>query len=418
MKSTAPIEETRKMGNKSIIRRLLVVLAIIVLYRIGASIPAPGVGQDLGTLAPDAGGALNLFNLFSGGPLTSASLFALGVTPFITAAIAMQLLESVIPGIKEAKRQGKAGADRVNAITRIFGVTLAVIQSVSTAYTLHNRGTLFPEFDFFHVALFSLSVTAGFLLLLWMAELITRHGIGSGVTILLLVSILSSVWDTSRGVIVTEGVKVFFVTLAVILAVSLIVVIASRAERRIPIIRASRFSADTQHLSYLPFKLLHAGVAPIIFATSVLSVLTSALAFTPLNGIVEGLNDPASWIYIVTLGVLVVAFARLYERTSADPLEMANDLMRDSSFIPGVRPGWSTARLVENTSLRLALVACIVLVPVALMHSIGLKWFSIEFLPIAGTSLLIVNTAILDAVRQGTSIRSLYSYEELDKVKA
>lgn len=409
------------IGNQSLIRRILVVVVVLAVYRIGCAIPAPGVGRDLIALEP-SNASLNLFTLFAGGPLTQASIFALGVTPFVTASIAMQLLESIVPSIKEAKRSGKAGQERVNRITRLIGLVLAVAQSVAAAFTLNNLTNaagfplgLFPEMSVPLVALFVLSSVTGFLVLLWLAELVTRHGIGNGVTVLLLASVLSTVWSATDNLSLTKGLAFLAVVLAVLLVLAVLVVIGTVAERRLPTVQATRFSLDTQHLSYLPFRVLHAGVAPIIFAVSIITVAAFALSKTPLDSWGDALNDYSSWAYMATTAVLVVAFARLYERTSADPVDMANDLVRDSRFIPGVRPGWPTARLVENTSLRLAAFACLLLVPVAVMQSVGLRFFEINALPLAGTSLLIVVTASLDIVRQAKSARSLYAYEDVTR---
>lgn len=404
---------TSRAGKLSILKRILVVIAVIVIYRLGASVVIPGAGGNLESLSPEAGGTLNLFNLFSGGPLTSASLFALGVTPFITSAIAMQLLESVVPAIKETKKQGKAGTTRINSLTRIIAVVLGAIQSWTIISTLQGKGIIAPGTSPVLLVAAFISLVVGFLVLLWLAEIITQYGIGNGVTVLLVVSILSSVWDVSNGVIMTQGVKTFFLTVVVLVVLTIILVCVSRAERRLPIIHASRHASSTQHLSYLPFKLIHGGVAPVIFATSLLGGLVGALALTPLAEFAEPLKDRAGVAYIIITALLIVGFVRLYERTSADPVEMANELMKNSSFIPGVRPGWSTAAVVENTSLRLAAVSCLVLVPVALMDSFALRWFDIPFFPLAGMSLMILVTAILDIIRQAKSISTLYNYEEL-----
>lgn len=397
------------------LRRVLVLIGVIALYRVGASVPAPGVSHDLAALDSAQGNQINLFNLFSGGPLTQVSLFALGVTPFITASIAMQLLESIIPSLKEAKRQGSAGSKRINSITRVVAVVLGIVQAASSAYSLNSRG-LFPDVGMVKVLVFVLSSTAGFLVLLWLAELITRHGIGSGVTVLLLVSILSRVWETSDAFLRVNGAVTFLIVIVSTIALLAILTVVNRAERRVPIVHASA-TADSKvgHLSYLPFKVLHAGVAPIIFASSLVSLAASLADAMGWTSIYRALSNPSSVVYMTATALLVIAFARLYERTSADPVDMANDLMRDSNFIPGIRPGWSTAHFVEDVSLRLAAIACVVIVPMSLMHSLSQAWFALTFLPLAGTSLLIVNSAILDTLRQGESVRSLYSYEEIGR---
>lgn len=408
------VSKTRNVGLKTMLKRILIVLTVILVYRIGVSIPVPLNSIDFTSMADNNSNTLNLFNLFSGGPLTSVSLFALGVTPFITSAIVMQLLESIIPAIKETKRDGKAGAKKVNALTRGIGLFLAVTQSFVSLTMLQNRGVLPESLTFTETALFVLALVTGFLILLWLGEVITKYGIGNGVTILLVVSILSSVWSVSKGFIVTNGVKMFLLTSLALLIITVILIIVTRAERRIPIVHASKYASNTKHLSYLPFKLIHGGVAPIIFASSLLGGLASVLEFTPLKNWSVSLTQPDSYLYIIATALLVAGFVRLYERTSADPIEMANDLMKDSSFIPSVRPGWSTAKLVEDTSLRLAALSLIILIPVSLSQAFALKWFDVAFLPIAATSLLIIVTAVLDVIRQGKSISSLYSYEEID----
>lgn len=402
-------------STRPVLKRVLFVLAILALYRVGASIPAPFASNDLEALSPSTSGPLNLFNLFSGGPLTTISLFALGVTPFISASIVMQVLTAMVPYIKELKKQGRSGVLRVNSWTRMLAIVIALVQSIFTAQSLKNRGLINPDASTLELAAFVAATLVGFLLLLWLAEMITRHGIGNGVTVLLTASILSSAWPLSTAFIDSYGITTFLVAIGSLIVLTAALVTLLRSEFRLPVIYGSKTSTADQTVSYLPFKIVQGGVAPIIFATSLIAGLVSVLNFLGVETFAANLSNPVSWLHIVLTAALIVLFAKLYDRTTSTPKDVAKDLIKEASFVPGVRPGDETSNLIDSISSRFVVVAALVLVPIALLPSFLIGVFDIAFLPVAGTSLLILVTAVLDIVRQARSVGSLYDYEHLNK---
>jgi preprotein translocase subunit SecY len=417
--------------------KILFTLAMFGVYRLGATIPVPGIDLEAVQLFQDqqqAGGIYGLLNLFSGGALESFSVFALGIIPYITASIIMQLLTVVIPRLQALQEEGESGRKVITQWTRYLTVILALIQSTGFTYLFHTgRFTggidLIPNYTPGRVILIVLTMTAGTAMVMWLGELITQRGVGNGMSLIIFVSILSQfpfVFSQIYGQTVGAGLPIRF---AVIIAIFLLMIVAiiyvDQAQRRIPIQFAKRVRGRRVmggQSTYIPLKVNTAGVIPVIFATSVMLIPSLIITAIPSDAAwvqsiyrwidqnLGGGTGGVSWWYIAILFALIIFFTYFYTAIQFDPEKQAEMIQRQGGFVPGVRPGRQTAKHLGFILNRITLPGSIFLALIAILPAIaGAVWgVNIAF---SGVSILIVVGVALETMKQIESQLTMRNYE-------
>ena len=411
-------------------RKILFTMLIIAIYRFGAHVPTPGIdvqaAQDLSRQGTT--GALSFINLFSGGALAQMAIFALGIMPYITSSIIMQLLTVVIPRLEAWSKEGESGTKKITQWTRYLTVILAVLQSTGLAFLFH-RGQLgqggsdtgidlLPDFTAPRVALVVLSLTAGTALIMWLGELITQRGIGNGMSILIFASIVSTLPSEGKGILDQKGLGTFLIVVAIGLAIIVAIVIMEQGQRRIPVQYAKRVVGRKMYggsSTYIPLKVNQAGIIPIIFASSVLYIPTLLQNVIQNQGIQDfisnNLINAASATYMIIYGVLVVFFAYFYTAITFNPVDVADNMKKYGGFIPGIRPGRATAEYLDRILTRITLPGALFIASIALMPSIFLATQNIRNLPFGGTSILITVGVTLETMKQIESQLMMRHYE-------
>ncbi len=416
-------------------KKMLFTLFIVLLYRLGACIFVPYVTPDLADQFSTAFGSsvLGLMSIMSGGALEQATLFALSVSPYITASIVIQLLTIAIPALERMAKDGAEGQKKIAAITRVVTVALALITSFGYSMLLRNYGWLERD-DWFALLVINAAFCAGAALVMWLAELINEKGIGNGISIILFANIISrlpsmatSVWD---GVIMTGyvdskvwsaviGVAITLVIIAVIIATVGFVVWVTNSERRIPINYAKRVVGRKMYggqNTNLPIKLNMTGVMPIIFASSIVSIPATIAAFVNEDsGFAKFVNNffaPTTWLYLVLYLILIVAFSYFYVLISFNPVEVSNNIAANGGSVRGIRPGYPTVQYIQKILKRVTLIGafflCIVaglpmlvtVVTTAIQNlKLDVNLPDLSILTFGGSSLLIVVGVALETVR-------------------
>jgi preprotein translocase subunit SecY len=399
-------------------RRVLFTAVILALYRLGSWIPAPGV--DSATVEnyfnSSAGGTvLALLNLFSGGALSQFAVFALGIMPYVTASIILQLLTVVIPRLEELQKEGEAGFAKINQYTRYLTVVLAAAQATGFAFLFQRQGAL--EANFGRGALIVVTLTAGTTLLMWMGELITKRGIGNGISLLIFASILTG-FPLGIRAWVEGGIfeRLFFPIMAVGVVVA--VVFIQEGQRRIPIQYAKRMVGrrmTTGGSTYLPLRVNMAGVIPVIFAAAVMAFPpTIAQYFPQTQSFINKYFSYTDWPYLLLQGTLIVIFTFFYTAVQFNPVDQADNLRKHGGYIPGIRPGPPTAQYLDRVLTRLTLPGAIYLALVATLPSIVIAYLNVSQAlagALGGTSVLIAVGVALDTMRQMESQMMMRSYE-------
>ena len=421
--------------------KILFTLSIIALYRFGSFIPAPGVDIEsvelLREQANSEGGILGFIQLFSGGALTQFAIFALGIMPYITASIIMQILGVVIPRIEQWQQQGAVGQRKITQWTRYLTVCIAVVQSTSFAFLFHSGALvggvdLLPNFTVWTVFVVVVTLTSGTALLMWMGELITQRGIGNGMSLLIFSSVVSTLPAQLTAVRVNNGLVplVGFILTALVLLVCIVFV--EQGQRRIPVQFAKRVVGRRMYggqSTYIPLKVNQAGVIPIIFASSVLYLPTlvgAAMPDTGIGGDIQNfvnnhLTSPTSPLYLAFFGFMIIGFAYFYTAITFDPLKQADTIRKQGGFIPGIRPGRQTERYLAKLLSRVTLpgalfIAAVALVPsiiIALTIDIGTDQGAagVGGLAFGGISLLIAVGVALETMKQIDSQLMMRNYE-------
>jgi len=423
-------------------KRILFTLLMILLYRIGAFVPAPGIDVEQVQLLRDRanqGGVLAFLQLFSGGSLTSFAVFALGVMPYITASIIMQVLGVVVPRIEQWQQQGAVGQRKITQWTRYMTVIIAVIQSTSFAFLFNDSGNaisgssgsnLLPNFHIGTVSVVVLTLTAGTALLMWMGELITQKGIGNGMSLLIMISIISSFPAQGSLIHAENGVVALVVVLAVLIAIISVVVFVEQGQRRIPVQFAKRVVGRRMYggqNTYIPLKVNQSGVIPIIFASSILYLpvlIAAALPWDGFRGWVDNnLAQPDNVFYFAITGLLVVGFAYFYTAITFDPVRQADTIRKQGGFVPGIRPGYQTERYLAKILSRITLPGALFLAAVALIPSILINVFldttsgvgssssGASGFGFVGISILIASGVALETMKQVDSQLTMRNYE-------
>jgi preprotein translocase subunit SecY len=397
--------------------RVLFTALILAVYRLGSWIPAPGVNSD--TISDyfkgQSGTVLSLLNLFSGGALSQFAIFALGIMPYVTASIILQLMTVVVPRLEQLQKEGEAGFAKINQYTRYLTVILAALQSLGYAYLFKRQGAL--EAGFGRTMLIVLTLTAGTTLLMWMGELITKRGVGNGISLLIFASILTGLPIGIRAWI-NGGVmeRLFFPIIAVAIVVA--VVFIQEGQRRIPIQYAKRMVGRRMTAggsTYMPLRVNMAGVIPIIFAAAVMAFPpTIAQYFPQTQSFINEHFLPTDAWYLLLEGFLIVIFTYFYTAVQFNPVDQADNLRKHGGYIPGIRPGPPTAQYLDRVLTRLTLPGALYLALVAVLPSLFIRYFGFSQAvsgALGGTSVLIAVGVALDTMRQMESQMMMRSYE-------
>jgi preprotein translocase subunit SecY len=417
--------------------KILFTLFIIAIYRLGDNIIAPGVDfnavQSLEAAARN-GGVISYLNLFSGGALTKLAVFGLGIMPYITASIIVQLLMVVIPKFEQWRDEGPSGQRKLTQVTRYMTIALAIMQSTGLAYAFHNGGggllgtsvplnvDLIPDFTVPRVLLIVITLTAGTVVVMWLAELITQRGVGQGMSVLIFTNVIAGLPTQGNALLQSAGAAKFSFLLLLALAFLVAIVFVEMCQRRIPVTFAKRVVGRRMYggqSTYIPMKLNTGGVVPIIFAASVLYFPLLISNIFPSTGwgkdvqtwISNNLAKPSSLWYIALYGGLIIVFAYFYAGITFDPHQQADVIRKQGGYIPGIRPGYPTERHLQNILNRVTFPGALFLAVVALLPSIFLAIWNIQNYPFAGTTLLIAVGVALATMQQIDSQLMLRNYE-------
>jgi preprotein translocase subunit SecY len=351
------------------------------------------------------------------------AVFALGIMPYITSSIIMQLLTVVIPKLEQWQKQGEVGIKKITQWTRYMTVTLAILQSTGLVFLFNQQFRNPPiipkaDFDAPHIALIVLTLAAGTSLIMWMGELITQRGIGNGMSIIIFTSVISRLPTQGVAIYQQTGAAQFYIILGLALLIILAVVFMEQGQRRIPVQYAKRVVGRRMvggQSTYIPLKVNQAGVIPIIFAASVLyfpTLLASVFhAGWFQNFVNNNLNSQRSPVYLLTYGLLVVFFAYFYTAITFNPVDTADNIRKYGGFIPGIRPGRPTAEYLNNVLVRITLPGSLFLATVALLPSLFLAFYSIQQFPFGGTAILITVGVALETMKQLESQLLMRHYE-------
>ena len=417
--------------------KILFTLAMFAVYRLGTTIPVPGIDLDAVRLwqgMQEAGGIYGLLNLFSGGALEQFSVFALGIIPYITASIIMQLLTVVIPKLRALQEEGESGRKVITQWTRYGTIVLALIQATGFTFHFHSgRFTggidLIPNYTPGRVILIVLTMTAGTAMVMWIGELITQRGVGNGMSLIIFVSILSQfpfifgqLWSQT----VAIGLPIrFVIVVLVFLAMIVAIIFIDQGQRRIPISFAKRVRGRRVlggQTTYIPLKVNTSGVIPVIFATSVMLIPSLIITAIPsdaawIQSIYRWINTNlgagqagVSWWYIAILFGLIVFFTYFYTAIQFDPEQQAEMIQRQGGFIPGVRPGSQPARHLAHILNRITLPGSLFLATIAVLPAIAGAVWGIQ-IAFSGVSILIVVGVALETMKQIESQLTMRNYE-------
>jgi preprotein translocase subunit SecY len=422
-------------------KRILYTLGIILIYRLGAYVVLPGVDPNqLANLQAQAkGGLLGLLNMFSGGAFSNASIFALGIMPYISASIVVQLMTMAIPYFQKLQREGESGRKKLNQITRYLTVIILIFQSPAYIANLVNR--LPPEgvypfspevtshsvFSFFGLSSIII-LTAGSLFIMYLGERITDKGIGNGISLIIMIGIIARLPFALFGELVSRleskggGLVVFVVELAVLLLVILLSILLVQGTRKIPVQYAKRIVGNKQYggvRQYIPLKVNAAGVMPIIFAQAIMFLPLTFARFgsTALSGFAATFSNMNGFWYNFVFAVLIVVFTYFYTAVTINPNQIADDMKKNGGFIPGIKPGRKTAEFIDSVMSKITLPGSLFLAFVAIMPAfvrlVGVNTQFAQFF--GGTSLLILVGVVLDTLQQIESHLLMRHYEGLTK---
>ena len=408
--------------------KILFTIAMLVVYRIGAHVPVPGIplGGLLGLLQSQdnsiASGAMALLNLFSGGALSYVSVFSLGIMPYITSSIIMQMLQAVVPSLHELQREGEVGQQKITQYSRYMTLGLGLLNAIGYLFLFKSFGIDFngagaPEwmFDIMTVG----TLLAGAMLIMWIGELITQKGVGNGMSLIIFANIMAglpqAIYSSLEGS-VTGIVTTLVIVLGIIIVIPFIVFL-ERGQRRIPVQYAKRVVGRRimgGQSTYLPIKVNTAGVIPIIFASALLYFPAQIAIFFPNVGWVQAFANALSsgWINWILNVVFIVFFAYFYTSMVFNPDDTADNLKKQGGFIPGVRPGKATAAYIKNALNKITLPSAIFLALIAIVPSIVFSFTNNSLIQaFGGTSVLIMVGVVLDTLSKVESQLKMYDYD-------
>jgi len=425
--------------------KILFTLLMLGLYRFGSHVPVPGI--DLSAVkqlqeAAKQGGVLSFLQLFSGGALTQFAVFALGIMPYITSSIIMQILTVVIPKLEQWQEQGAVGQRKITQWTRYLTIAIALVQSFGLAYLFHNGGGGFgrvqntsgidlfggnQNFTLPRITLVVLTLVAGTALLMWMGELITQRGIGNGMSLLIFASVVSTMPASGGQIKAEKGLSWLIALMILGIGILIAIVFVELGQRRIPVQFAKRVVGRRMYggqSTYIPLKVNQAGVIPIIFASSVLYLPVIATNILPVdqehpsfwgNRVQQWVNNNlvngrGVW-YMVIFGLLIIGFTYFYTLITFDPHQQADTIRKQGGFIPGIRPGPQTERYLGKIVSRITLPGALFVMAVALLPAVMLSVANISNFPFAGTTILIAVGVALETMKQIDSQLMMRNYE-------
>ena len=430
LKNIWSIEDLRK--------RILYTLGLVLVYRIGSYVVLPGVdpSQLTGLQNQTRDGILGLLNMFSGGAFSHASIFALGIMPYITASIVIQLCVMVIPYFQKMQREGESGRRKMNQITRVLTIAITVVQAPAyITNMIHQLGatpTAIYPFDgsspgFFFWLSCIVILTSGTLFVMWLGERITDKGVGNGISLLIMVGIIARLPFALFGEFASRmeeaggGLVMFIIELVVLLVVILLCILLVQGTRRVPVQYAKRIVGNKQYggvRQYIPLKVNAAGVMPIIFAQAIMFIPITLMGFSSEpSGFWAAFADYNGFWYNLVFGLMIIAFTYFYTAISINPNQMAEDMKKNGGFIPGVKPGKKTAEYLETILSKITLPGSIFLAIVAVLPAlVSLMGVNSQFAQFyGGTSLLIMVGVILDTLQQIESHLLMRHYDGLTK---
>ena len=417
-------------------KKILYTLLIIVAFRFGSVVPAPFLDMDaLATLMDQASQstALGYINMLTGGAFMYASLFAMGITPYINSSIIMQLLTIAIPPLERLAKEGEAGRKKIATITRYVTVGLGLVQGVAYYIWLRSNGIVKYDTGFssiFAAVIIVLTFTAGTALIMWMGEQINEKGIGNGISIILFAGIvarlpvtLGTVWQYMQLGMTSPSTSGHYLVLAplfliLFLVIIWVIVFMNEAERRIPVQYAKKVVGRKMYggqSTFLPIKVAMSGVMPVIFASAILSIPQMIQVFAnPQSGFWKNFLDAFSqtgWLYVVLYFLLIIMFAYFYMSIQYNPLEMANNLRQNNGTVPGMRPGKPTADFIAKILSKVTLIGALFLAFVALIPIVFTNVTGMVGLSIGGTSIIIIVGVALETVKQLESQMMMRHYK-------
>jgi preprotein translocase subunit SecY len=423
-------------------KKLLFTVGIIAVYRLGATLPSPGVSYGnvqkcLDTIQGDTTGVVNLLNLFSGGALLQLSVFALGIMPYITASIILQLLTVVIPRLEQLRKEGQAGQAKITQYTRYLTLGLGVLQASAfvalarSGQLFQNRCDQFPIIptgtgipDWLTLTILVMTMTAGTGMVMWLGELITDRGVGNGMSVLIFTSIAARLPSEGWQIKTSKGWDMFALVIVLVLVVITAVTFIEQAQRRIPVQYAKRMIGRRMYggtSTYIPLKVNQAGVIPVIFGSSLLYLPQLALQFFDQTDpgktqawIQNNLVNPSSPIYIAVYFLLIIFFTYFYVSITFNPTEVADNMKKYGGFVPGIRPGKPTADYLDFILSRITLPGALYLGIISILPNFFFIWLDnqqYQNFPFGGTAVLIMVGVGLETVKQIESQLMQRNYE-------
>ena len=426
--ATSALPKTDKYGDLR--RRLIFLLLALIVYRIGTHIPVPGINPDQLTqlFNGQQGGILSLFNMFSGGALSRFSIFALGIMPYISASIIMQLMSYVVPSMEALKKEGEAGRRKITQYTRYGTLGLAIFQSMGIALALESSAGLVNDPGLVFRVTAMVSLTAGTMFLMWLGEQITERGLGNGISIIIFSGIAAGLPSAIGGLfeLVRTGAMSIIIALLIVVLVGLVtyfVVFVERGQRKILVNYARRQVGNKVYggqSSHLPLKLNMAGVIPPIFASSIILLPSTVVSWFSAGESMNWLKDisaalsPGQPIYVMLYALAILFFCFFYTALVFNSRETADNLKKSGGFIPGIRPGDQTARFIDKILLRLTFAGAIYITFVCLLPEFLILKYNVPFY-FGGTSLLIIVVVTMDFMAQVQNYLMSQQYESLLK---
>ena len=410
-------------------QRILFTLAMFVVYRIGEHMPTPGVNAAAlaGAFRSQANTLFGLYDMFVGGAFSRATVFALGIMPYISASIILQLLGAVVPYFEKLRKEGEEGQKKITQWTRYGTVMISIVQSYAYSIFLVNLGasqglSVVPQPGFAFYFSTIITQTAGTILVMWLGEKITEYGIGNGISLIIFVNILGGVPNRLMQAIDSVragslGVVQIAVILAIMVAVIAVVIIMTQATRKIPVQYAKRMVGRKMYggqSTHIPLRVNTAGVIPIIFASSIMILPTTVAGFVPpdhpLASLAQWFN-PFGVLYNVLYAIIIVFFTYFYTAVVLNPNDLAENMRKYGGFIPGIRPGRHTAQYIDKVLSRITLPGAFFLAAVAVLPDIIIGLFKVRAVGFGGTSVLIVVGVALDTLQQVESHLLMRHYE-------
>ena len=412
-------------------RRILFTAALVVVYRLGEHVPTPGVnlGALKGAFAASgaAGGLFGLYDLFVGGAFSRATIFALGIMPYISASIILQLLGAVVPYYEKLRKEGEEGQKKITQHTRYGTVLISFIQSYAYSVFLMNLGhtqgasiVAAPGFLFTFSTI--VTQTTGTIFVMWLGEKITEHGIGNGISLIIFINIIGRIPDATLKVVDSlRGGSLSWPLLitiwALMVAVIAAVILMTQAVRKIPVQYAKRIVGRRMYggaNTHIPLRVNTAGVIPIIFASSVMILPATIAGFVKADSPMAALGQlfsPTGWLYNILYGIIIVFFTYFYTAVVLNPNDLAENMRKYGGFVPGIRPGRKTAEYIDRVLSRITLPGAIFLALIAVLPDLIMASTNAQFLSFGGTSVLIVVGVALDTLQQVESHLLMWHYE-------